>query len=204
MFGCHISPAFALFFLFTLWLNITFLCTIFRVSRQTDPPLESALAARRSPFYRGGFVLPAQQHCYVSGLQHCDGSKDTSDAAVASHRETTETGAMSSSSSSSVPMPSTAKVAPFQRSETFPCVHATEVLVLLNAAAATQFMSTPLETSNMSIAARTSVASSVHITAAACSNDQAETHENATKTSPTPIAQRIEAVRRAWLSVPHE
>ena len=202
MLECLISPALALFFLFTIWLKITFLCMIVRVSRQTNPPLEYALAARRSPFYRGGFVLPAQQHCYVSGLQHCDGSKDA-DAAAASHRETTEMGAMSSSSSSSVPIPSTAKAVPFQRSETFPCVHATEVLVLLNAAAATQFMSTPLETSNMSIAARTSVASSVHITAATCSNDQAETHETATA-SPTPIAQRIEAVRRAWLSVPHE
>jgi hypothetical protein len=139
----------------------------------------------------------------VSGLQHCDGSKD-SGAAAASHRGATEMAAMSSSSSSSVPMPSISEAVPSQRSETFPCVHATEVIVLLNAAAVTQFTSAPLETSNMSIAARASVASAVHITAAAASSsDQAEIHENATA-SPTTIAQRIESVRRAWLSVPHE
>ncbi len=200
-------------------LIITIMCAIRHFSRQNNPPLESALAARRSAFYRGGFILPAQQHCYVSGLQHCDGS-DAFDAAATSTCGSTDAGLASipnedaprcdtthvcatPSSASSTPMPTTANVT-LRRSHTFPCVHATEVLVLQNAVAAAQCVSSPSESPNESISTNTSISSSAcNAAAAASSSNQAALHENAAAGAMS-IAQRVEAVRRAWLSIPHE
>ncbi len=197
----------------------TIMCTIRHVSRQNNPPLESALAARRSTFYRGGFVLPAQQHCYVSGLQHYDGGNAT-DAAATSTCGSTDAGlaaipnedkslcdttrvCATPPSALSATMPSTANVT-LRRSLAFPCVHATEVLVLQNAAAAGQCISSPPESPNESISTNTSISSAAcNAAAVASSSDQAALHENASAGAMS-IAQRIEAVRRAWLSIPHE